>query len=112
MPAWTPSELPAGTRLVLFSEELIKTFEARTNDGARMSMAFGSTDSNGWTDLIVTTTLPDIDLRSEVLFKTSNSLIYDAVHRIYHLDRDKEWMDDFCRNFIRRLDIPEARVTE
>lgn len=100
---------PPGTRLILASEDLFDLFGTRTEDGAQLSYEWGEPDANGWYMPTFTRTEPVFSLADEVLFLTSNGIIYDACLRAYR--GRSEDAAHMARLLLRHLVIPQGGLS-
>lgn len=107
---------PAGTRLVLMSEDIAGLMGTRTEDGDRLLFEFGQPDQNGWSELIVTRETPEpfSEFDDEVLFLTSNQRIYEAYRAWFehYSPGSAENKDDSIartRELLKYLKIPTSR---
>lgn len=100
-----PSFVPAGSRLVLISEEVAETFGTRTEDGDRLSFSWSDPDVNGVSELVIHREAYELP-EDEVLFMTSNDRILEAFHRCY--PSDPALALDMTRHLMRRLTVPSA----
>lgn len=91
-------------------EDVAALMGTRTEDGDRLSFAWGEPDAYGVSELVVTRQTENPDLADETLFLTSNSRIYDAFQRVYR--NDVEYATDLARHLIRRLIIPSVEEVQ
>lgn len=112
-----PIQPPAGTRLVLMSEDIAGQIGTRTEDGDRLSFQFSDPDQNGWSELIVTRTRePEFDAETseEVLFLTSNYRLFEAYLSWYNhytpgVSSNRAEAISRTRELLRYLKIPTSQ---